>query len=278
MGGWKRSYHFHSNKTANVSLPGSSFKNSWSIILGYIQYSQEFIKEKKRDMEIIIVFKKIVANFVLNLAEKKNFALPHLCWTECQWSTWTIRDLVSPVRCVTSWSFHQTTGGRNEQSVRWIWTGGFHEKKIQWFLLSQNPRIFGSYIYIHIFVYVLLHQKNILLIHYQSYHNESLLRVFPQTRWREVLYPLSRLSQCEAALPGWLETQKLIYLINPLWKHCSCPHSLLSRLLFLRIIPTTSNNRWKHMKKHRTLIFPYDSLWFATVTLDPLPVLFCNQL
>lgn len=47
----------------------------------------------------------------------------------------------------------------------------------------------------------------------------------------------------------------------PLWNHCSCPHSLLSRFLFLRIIPTTSNNRWKHMKKHRTLIFPYDSLW-----------------
>lgn len=60
MGGWKRSYHFHSNKTARlVNLPRSSFdKNSWSIIPGYIQYSQEFIKEKKRDMEIIIVFKK----------------------------------------------------------------------------------------------------------------------------------------------------------------------------------------------------------------------------
>lgn len=111
MGGCKRSYHFHSNKTARlVNLPRSSFdKNSWSIIPGYIQSSQEFIKKnqkKKRDMENHhILQKKIVANFVLNLAfKKKNFGLlPHLGWTECQWSTWTIRDLVSPVQCVTSW-------------------------------------------------------------------------------------------------------------------------------------------------------------------------------
>ena len=77
----------------------------------------------------------------------------------------------------------------------------FPREKHPMILLSQNPRIFGSYIYIHIFVYVLLHQKDILLIHYQSYHNESLSRVFPQTHWREVFYPWSRLS-CSAWLIG----------------------------------------------------------------------------
>lgn len=139
------------------------------------------------------------------------------------------------------------------------------------FIVAKSSHIW----IIYICTCVLLHQKDILLIHYRSYHNESLLRVFPQTHWREVFYPLSRLS-CSA----WLIGDSKIDL----------PHKSLVKPLFMSIFPFeqapisenhTNNIQQQvkaYMKKHRKLIFPYDSLCFATVTLDPLPVLFCNQL
>jgi len=108
MGGWKRSYHFHSNKTARlVSLPGSSFdKNSWSIIPGYILYSQEFYQEKSKKKKGFLPLDWKYLGKSNHILQKKSWQI--LC------STWPFKT--SPCRT----SVGQSVNGPLGQFAIWF--------------------------------------------------------------------------------------------------------------------------------------------------------------
>lgn len=227
MGGWKRSYHFHSNKTARlVNLPRSSFdKNSWSIIPGYIQYSQEFIKETSKKTGFLPldwkylgksnhILQKNRGKFCAQLGRKKKLrpAAPRL-------------DRVSMVHLDNSRSGF-TCSMRNFLEVSpndWETKRTICEMDLnRWFPREKDPMIFIVAKSLHIWIIYLYMFCCIKKIYYLFTTRVTTTNLYCG------FFPKLIGGKCSTP---------------PLWNHCSCPHSLLSRFLFLRIIPTTSNNR-----------------------------------